>query len=57
MNHHDLEWLQKKLSRIFSRLTGEEVRLTPEETLHIVLAINRTTPERDPEYNTTPYYT
>ncbi|MDA0747332.1 MAG: hypothetical protein O2954_12490 [bacterium] len=38
-----MHWLQAELSNIFSTLTGEEVRLTPEETLQVLLVVRRTT--------------
>ncbi len=36
MNHEHLMWLQMELARIVSRLTGEEVVLTLEETRQFV---------------------
>ena len=44
MDHANMKWLQAELSRIFSQLTGEEVDLSTEETLHIVLAMKRIDP-------------
>ena len=48
MDHRRLKWLQTELSRVFSRITGEEVEFSAEEALYIVSVLNQGSPVMSP---------